>query len=165
MQRMSIRNFGTRTFFSSGFVTESASLLRAFRICEAATLVEVFSKAWSSVRSAIVVDLESKMPSRGCLLLKRAVAWLVAFASDMVGDTRGGHRVERTKMGGKTSSLRNPLRRADCFSGLNRKSQVLEGLEGWVSSGLASALFALLCRHRLLQSKTDGAASPQNYLK
>jgi len=33
------------TFFSAGSVTPSASLLRALRICEAATLVEVFSKA------------------------------------------------------------------------------------------------------------------------
>lgn len=35
----------TLTFFSAGSVTPSASLLRALRICEAATLVEVFSKA------------------------------------------------------------------------------------------------------------------------
>jgi hypothetical protein len=33
------------TFFSAGSWTVSASLLRAFRICEAATLVDVFSKA------------------------------------------------------------------------------------------------------------------------
>ena len=34
------------TFFSAGSVTPSASLLRALRICEAATLVDVFSKAY-----------------------------------------------------------------------------------------------------------------------
>jgi hypothetical protein len=34
------------TFFSAGSWTVSASLLRAFRICEAATLVDVFSKAY-----------------------------------------------------------------------------------------------------------------------
>ena len=34
------------TFFSAGSSTVSASLLRAFRICEAATLVDVFSKAY-----------------------------------------------------------------------------------------------------------------------
>lgn len=33
------------TFFSAGSVTVSASLLSALRICEAATLVDVFSKA------------------------------------------------------------------------------------------------------------------------
>jgi hypothetical protein len=33
------------TFFSAGSWTVSASLLSAFRICEAATFVEVFSKA------------------------------------------------------------------------------------------------------------------------
>jgi hypothetical protein len=33
------------TFFSAGSWTVSASLLSAFRICEAATLVDVFSKA------------------------------------------------------------------------------------------------------------------------
>jgi hypothetical protein len=36
---------GVLTFFSEGSVTVSASLLSAFRICEAATLVDVFSKA------------------------------------------------------------------------------------------------------------------------
>jgi hypothetical protein len=34
------------TFFSAGSVTVSASLLSALRICEAATLVDVFSKAY-----------------------------------------------------------------------------------------------------------------------
>jgi hypothetical protein len=33
------------TFFSAGSVTVSASLLSALRICEAATLVDVFSNA------------------------------------------------------------------------------------------------------------------------
>ena len=37
------------TFFSAGSVTVSASLLSALRICEAATLVDVFSKAWRRV--------------------------------------------------------------------------------------------------------------------
>jgi hypothetical protein len=36
------------TFFSAGSWTVSASLLRAFRICEAATLVDVFSKAYNA---------------------------------------------------------------------------------------------------------------------
>lgn len=35
------------TFFSAGSVTPSASLLSALRICEAATLVDVFSKAYT----------------------------------------------------------------------------------------------------------------------
>jgi hypothetical protein len=34
-----------RTFFSAGSVTSSQSVLRALRICEAATEVDVFSKA------------------------------------------------------------------------------------------------------------------------
>jgi hypothetical protein len=62
------------TFFSAGSWTVSASLLRAFRICEAATLVDVFSKAYIAclvsnpfmfVQIALKIDGESCSDDRG----------------------------------------------------------------------------------------------------
>jgi hypothetical protein len=46
------------TFFSAGSVTPSASLLRALRICEAATLVDVFSKAYGEFHVSTVEESE-----------------------------------------------------------------------------------------------------------
>jgi hypothetical protein len=102
-----------RTFFSSGFVTVSASLLRAFRICEAATLVEVFSKAWSSVRYELIVveTLDSMMPSRSCpVRWRKDVAEFMTVGNAIVGGTTADHRMgETARAEQKTGSLSNTL--------------------------------------------------------
>jgi hypothetical protein len=58
------------TFFSSGSITVSARLLRAFRIWLAATEVEVFSKAWSWLIStgagAIEGMMDEELRNAGC---------------------------------------------------------------------------------------------------
>lgn len=65
---------GRLAFFSLGSVTVSDSLLRAFRICEAATFVDVFSNAWSAVRvmSPMFVTLKSNLDGFGL----RLAGWL-----------------------------------------------------------------------------------------
>lgn len=98
-------------------------------------MVEVFSKAWSAVRSeSIVVIFYSEMPSRNCSWLERVLAELVAVAvaSGMIGDTSVDHGVARANMGEKTSSLSNPLMRAGCVVVLSRRGQDLPDL-AWVS--------------------------------
>ena len=105
-----------RTFFSSGFVTVSASLLRAFRICEAATLVEVFSNAWSCVRSELIVAEDSnstKFSRSHPVRWRRNVAECMAAGNTPTGEIGTGHSAGGTVRAElKTGSLSNTLKQA-----------------------------------------------------
>lgn len=59
------------TFFSDGSWTVSANLLRALRICDAAMLVEVFSKAWLLLEKSNMVITWAGVESEGSGLSKK----------------------------------------------------------------------------------------------